>query len=89
MYVILYLRRATEGRGQKHTRKATVLKNLDRLTQQVTVALKTNKKLCEYYAIHFNALKAAGTPIGANDLWIACHALSEQMILGLFRKICG
>lgn len=23
----------------------------------------------------------AGTPIGANDLWIAAHALAEKMIL--------
>jgi tRNA(fMet)-specific endonuclease VapC len=26
-------------------------------------------------------LKDAGTPIGANDLWIACHALAEQATL--------
>lgn len=26
-------------------------------------------------------LKDAGTPIGANDLWIACHALAENATL--------
>ncbi len=26
-------------------------------------------------------LKEAGTPIGANDLWIACHALAESATL--------
>ena len=27
------------------------------------------------------ALRAAGTPIGANDLWIACHALADECTL--------
>ena len=26
-------------------------------------------------------LKTTGTPIGANDLWIACHALSKNATL--------
>jgi tRNA(fMet)-specific endonuclease VapC len=26
-------------------------------------------------------LKEAGTPIGANNLWIACHALAENATL--------
>lgn len=25
--------------------------------------------------------RATGTPIGANDLWIACHALAEDAVL--------
>ena len=41
----------------------------------------TNHLLCEHYAVHFTYHKAAGTPIGANDLWIACHALAEGAIL--------
>ncbi len=37
--------------------------------------------LCRHYAEQFTGLKSAGTPIGANDLWIACHALAEDAIL--------
>ena len=33
------------------------------------------------YARQFLLLKEAGTPIGANDLWIACHALATQSVL--------
>ena len=28
-----------------------------------------------------SALERAGTPIGNNDLWIAAHALAENLIL--------
>ena len=30
------------------------------------------------YAEQSTRLREIGTPIGANDLWIACHALAEQ-----------
>ncbi|WP_291713810.1 hypothetical protein [Limnobacter sp. CACIAM 66H1] len=33
------------------------------------------------WAEQFMQLKDAGTPIGANDLWIACHALGENATL--------
>ncbi|MEJ2419446.1 MAG: hypothetical protein P8Y45_21480, partial [Exilibacterium sp.] len=56
-------------------------RNLESLTQQIPVSYHVNRSICEHYAIHFNRLKAAGTPIGANDLWIACHALAEDAIL--------
>jgi tRNA(fMet)-specific endonuclease VapC len=29
----------------------------------------------------FTRLRATGTPIGANDLWIGCHALAESATL--------
>jgi tRNA(fMet)-specific endonuclease VapC len=32
--------------------------------------------ICEHYAIQATALKRRARPIGANDLWIACHALA-------------
>jgi len=32
-------------------------------------------------ATHATNLKVARIPIGANDLWIACHALSEEATL--------
>lgn len=37
--------------------------------------------ICRHYAEQFTRLKDAGTPIGANDLWIACHALAEAATL--------
>ena len=55
--------------------------NLVRLTRQIPVCYETNQALCKHYATQFTRLKAAGTPVGANDLWIACHALAESAIL--------
>lgn len=37
--------------------------------------------ICRPYAEQFTRLKNAGTPIGANDLWVACHALAEEATL--------
>ena len=37
--------------------------------------------LCTHYAVQFTRLREAGTPIGANDLWIACHALADGCTL--------
>ena len=37
--------------------------------------------MCEHYAVQFTRLRTAGTPIGANDLWIACHALADGCTL--------
>lgn len=41
----------------------------------------SNPLLCEHYAWHVTRLKAAGTPIGLNDLWVACHALAQDCVL--------
>ena len=67
--------------AEKSTRKAETLQQLKRLTQQITVDYETSHNLCEHYASQFIQLKEAGTPIGANDLWIACHALSQNATL--------
>ena len=40
-----------------------------------------NRAICEHYAVQFTRLRAAGTPIGANDLWIASHALADDCTL--------
>lgn len=48
---------------------------------QVPVLYPANRRLCEHYAVQSVRLKEAGTPIGANDLWIACHALAEDATL--------
>jgi len=67
--------------AERSTRKSEVLKKLALLTGQIPVIYETNRALCEHYASQFSRLKAAGTPIGANDLWIACHALAVDATL--------
>lgn len=67
--------------AERSTRKARVLSQLNQLTEVIPVQYDTNPSLCQHYAIQFTLLKTAGTPIGANDLWIACHALSQNATL--------
>ena len=62
-------------------RKAEVLRQLDQLIRQIPVLFEADHSLCEHYAVQFTRLKTAGTPIGANDLWIACHALATGATL--------
>jgi len=67
--------------AQKSIRKTDVLRRIDELTRQVPVVFDTSHALCAHYAAQFTRLKDAGTPIGANDLWIACHALALDATL--------
>lgn len=67
--------------AERSTRKEQVLRQLNQLTQLIPVQYDTNSILCEHYAMQFTKLKEAGTPIGANDLWIACHALAWDATL--------
>lgn len=67
--------------AERSSRKAEVLRQLDGLTRVVPVRYAAGRSLCEHYATQFNHLRAAGTPIGANDLWIACHALADGCTL--------
>ena len=67
--------------AERSSRKPEVLRRLEQLTRQVPVAYHAGRSLCEHYAVQFTRLKEAGTPIGANDLWIACHALAEDATL--------
>lgn len=67
--------------AMRSTRQAEVLRQLALLVRQVPVLHGTSSELCEHYARHSNHLKDAGTPIGGNDLWIACHALAEGCVL--------
>ena len=76
------------------TRKSEVLKRLTDLTRSVPVRYQISELLCEYYATHFSRLRDAGTPIVANDLWIACHALADDCTLVTnnlkeFRRVKG
>ncbi len=67
--------------AERSTRKADTLRRLEALTRVVPVSYTTDRALCEHYAVQFTRLRAAGTPTGANDLWIACHALTDNCTL--------
>ncbi|SDX42870.1 tRNA(fMet)-specific endonuclease VapC [Allochromatium warmingii] len=67
--------------AERSTRKNAVQQQLNQLTQQVPVLYPIDARICQHYAEQFTRLKLAGTPIGANDLWIACHALAENATL--------
>lgn len=67
--------------AERSTRKAETLRRLDQLAQQVPVIYPDGSAICKHYAEQFTQLKDAGTPIGGNDLWIACHALAEHATL--------
>jgi tRNA(fMet)-specific endonuclease VapC len=67
--------------AERSTRRDEVVRKLERLARQVPVLYTVGRSLCEHYAVQFTLLKSAGTPIGANDLWIACHALAEGATL--------
>lgn len=67
--------------AERSLQKADVLRRLDQLNRQIPVLFEVDRSLCEHYAVQFTRLKAAGTPIGANNLWIACHALATDATL--------
>jgi tRNA(fMet)-specific endonuclease VapC len=58
-----------------------------RLTRSVEAVLGALRVLAldegadHHYGVIRAALEAAGRPIGANDLWIAAHALAADLIL--------
>ena len=67
--------------AERSTRKPEVTRRLDRLIRQIPVSHPCGLAICRHYAEQFTRLKAAGTPIGANDLWIGCHALAGDAVL--------
>ena len=67
--------------AERSTRKAEVQRRLELLARQVTVVYPKGPAISRHYAEQFTRLKDAGTPIGGNDLWIACHALAEGATL--------
>lgn len=67
--------------AERSSRKTDVLRRLDTLARQVPVIYPAGPAICRHYAEHFTCLKSAGTPIGVNDLWIACHAPAEDATL--------
>lgn len=68
-------------RAQRSTRQTEVLQRLDSLARIVPVRYPDGPPICQHYARLSWQLKEAGTPIGANDLWIACHALALDATL--------
>ena len=69
-----------QGAEGSQRREAT-LRQLDQLARQVPVLYLEGPQICRHYAVQATALKRRGTPIGANDLWIACHALALDATL--------
>lgn len=65
----------------RNARPDDVRRRLDALARQVPVLFDVDARMCEHYAAQSARLKAAGTPIGGNDLWIACHALAQDATL--------
>ena len=67
--------------AERSSRKPDVLRQLEALSRVVPVRYSCAPSICQHYALEFTCLRAAGTPIGANDLWIACHALDDDCTL--------
>ena len=66
---------AEKGKSTKQT-----LEILHRFAELVPALLLPQSAAMRYAAARAT-LEKAGTPIGANDLWIAAHALAENTIL--------
>lgn len=64
-----------QGAAGSKRREAT-LQKLDALQRLVPVLYPEGQAICRHYAEQAANLKRLGTPIGANDLWIACHCLA-------------
>ena len=69
-----------QGAEGSQRRQAT-LQQLAALALQVRVLYPEGPAICRHYAVQTTALRRQGTPIGANDLWIACHALALDAVL--------
>ena len=54
--------------------------NIRRITQRIQI-LYPDENTCIHYGHWAETLKRQGRPIGNNDLWIACHALSAGATL--------
>lgn len=67
--------------AERSTQKSATLQRLNALTRVVPVRYTVTQAVCQHYAVQFTQLRTAGTPIGANDLWIACHALADDCTL--------
>ena len=80
--------------AERSTRKPEALRRLETLTRTVPPRYGVDRRICEHYAAQFTRLRAAGTPIGANDLWLASHALADDCTLVTnnlreFKRVAG
>ena len=66
--------------AEKSRRRDETIEKLNRLTELIPVVLPDPATALHYGKIRSH-LEQAGTPIGANDLWIAAHARSSNLIL--------
>lgn len=66
--------------AEKSQHAQQVADRLERFVELVPV-LRLPDESPRYYARIRADLERAGTPIGANDLWIAAHALASELIL--------
>ncbi|MFZ9408267.1 MAG: PIN domain-containing protein [Burkholderiaceae bacterium] len=78
----------------RSSRAEQVKTQLEAIRQVIPVLLPESPLICSYHAEHATRLRAAGTPIGGNDLWIAAHALTLGATLVThnlkeFRRIRG
>ena len=78
----------------RSNRTEQVKTQLEAIRQVIPVLLPESPLICSYHAEHAARLRAAGTPIGGNDLWIAAHALALGATLVThnlkkFRRIRG
>jgi len=66
--------------AEKSQSSQRALTTLSALAELIPV-LPMPETAAKYYGGIRVALEKAGTPIGANDLWIAAHALAERAVL--------
>jgi len=66
--------------AEKSSYRDQTIEKLQRLTEWIPVEFPNHETALHYGQIRAQ-LERAGTPIGANDLWIAAHARSCNMIL--------
>ena len=71
-----------------------MIRQLDALTRVIPVRYAVDREVFAHCAKQFTQLRAAGTSIGANDLWIACYALALNATLvtnntSEFKRVTG
>ncbi len=68
-------------------READNREQLDRFMSSPRVRLiEIDKDTAHYYARIYKSLRAAGTPIPTNDLWIAANALQHDLAVATYDK---
>lgn len=83
-----------EKRARLGMRTEAVLTELDAFHDTIDGVLGCTPQVIRQYAQIRASLEVAGTPIGANDLWIAAQALAEDATLVTdnareFRRVRG